>query len=198
MPLFHHQVSGTSPGESWSFGLYTSGSGTLTSAQATWLASFDDFWTGNFDAVVTADISAIELTTASVEESTGGQISRLGDDVTLPGVATGEMIPFQCATCVTLTTALATRGGRGRFYLPPLAVSTLDAGRVSTGAVATIVGAAGALWAGLDTGGLELVLYSRTTKATTTVTGGNVGNVIDTQRRRRNKLIEARVGLTAP
>lgn len=198
MALYRHVMSGTTPGESWSCTLHTTGAGTLASAQTAFSNAVAAFWTGELDSIVTADVSVTETSTASLNEATGTQISRLIDDVSLPGVASGEMLPFQCASGVSWRTALATRSGRGRMYLPPLAVSVLDTGRLSTGAVSTIVDAVGQLTDSLDGGGLALVLLNRTTLATTPVTTVDVGNVIDTQRRRRNKLIEVRVSNPVP
>lgn len=197
MPLFHHMIKGTSPGESWSFGLYTEGAGALVSAQAGWVASVSAFWAVLTD-VVTTDIAVTELSTASITQATGGQISRVSDASVLVGTAEGEMLPFQCAVVVSFTTELATRAGRGRFYLPPLYATALDAGRISNGTRATVVSAVNAMWAGLGTAGLAINLYSRGAKTLTPVTGGSVGNVIDTQRRRRDKLIEVRAPLTPP
>ena len=198
MPTFHHSISGTTPGESWSINLHSTGSGTLASAQAAFVAAVGSFWTGKLDQVVSSHVHVTEAATASLDPTTGKQVSRLADDLDLPGTAAGEMMPYQCAVTVTWKTSLATRAGQGRFYLPPLAVGTIGNGRITTAAQNTVVGAANALWAGLDTGGLALVIYGRTSRTTTPVTGGNVGNVIDTQRRRRNKLIEVRLPLSAP
>lgn len=198
MTLFKHTAIGVSPGEAWSFGVHTEGSGSLASAQASWVDAIGDLWTGEMDALMPAEVTLAELTTASLDQSTGGQISRVSTGSALPGTAAGPMIPYQCSVCVSLTTDLATRSGRGRFYLPPFDASTLDDGRLSATAQATLVGAVGAWWAALDGAGLAVQLYSRTTKALTPVTGMNVGDVFDTQRRRRNKLIEVRQSVTAP
>lgn len=198
MAVFRHVMSGTTPGESWSCTLYTTGSGTLAAAQTTWTTAIGDFWTGQLDGVVTADVEVTEASTASIDTATGKQLSRLLDDVSHPGVATGEMLPFQCATSISWRTAVATRAGRGRIYLPPLAASTLATGRLSSAAATTIATAAGQLVSALDGGGLALILFGRETHTQTPVTGGDVGDVIDTQRRRRNKLIEVRHAVTFP
>lgn len=198
MAVFRHVMLGTTPGEEWSCTLHTAGTGSLASAQTAWSSAVGALWTGELDAIVTADVVVTEVSTASLNETTGAQISRLLDDVSLPGVAAGEMLPFQCASVISWRTALATRAGRGRMYLPPLAVSTVDTGRLSAAAVTAVVNAATAFVNSLDGSGLNPILFSRTTFAQTAITGGDVGNVIDTQRRRRNKLIEARTSFAVP
>lgn len=198
MALFHLRARGITPGESFSFGVYATGSGTIDSALTTWNDAVDGLWTDKMDQNCTADVEITELIVASISSADGKQLLRRQMDVSFPGVATGEMLPFQCATCISWSADLATRAGRGRIYMPPFAASTLDAGRVSSAAQTVAVNGANLMWGSLNTGGLELVLYSQTHFTTNTVTGGNVGNVFDTQRRRRSKLIEVRSALTAP
>ena len=198
MPLFHHTFSGTTPGETWSFNVHTTGAGTLAAAQAGAVAAATALWTGALDDFVSTDVLMTEVSTASIDEATDRQISRLADDVNLPGVSAGQSLPFQCALGVSWKTDLATRAGRGRIYLPPISVSNMAAGRVGASSVTGIVAAVDAFWAALDTAGLALVIRHKAVHSSTAVTGGNVGNVIDTQRRRRNKLIEVRTPLTAP
>lgn len=198
MPLFHSTFSGTTPGETWSFGVHTTGAGTLASAQAGAVAAANALWTGALDDFISTDVILTEVSTASIDEATDRQISRLSDDVNLPGVSAGQSLPFQCALGVSWKTDLATRAGRGRIYLPPISVSNMAAGRVGASSVTGIVAAVDAFWAALDTAGLALVIRHKAAHSSTTVTGGNVGNVIDTQRRRRNKLVEIRSPLTAP
>jgi len=198
MTIFRHVMSGRAPGEEWSCTLYTTGSGTLASAQTGWSNAVNSFWTDSLDSIVTADVAVTEVSTATIDPTTGKQLSRLLDDVSLPGVATGQMLPFQCATSISWRSALATRAGRGRMYLPPLAASTLATGRISSGAATTISDSAALLVSSLDSDGLALILFGRTSHTVTPITGGDVGNVIDTQRRRRNKLIEVRTAITFP
>jgi hypothetical protein len=100
------------------------------------------------------------------------------------------MLPFQCATVISLLSASATRHGRGRFYLPPLAVSTVDGGLISAAAITSLDTAWTAFFDSLNTDGVNPVIRNRTGHISTPVTGARVGNVFDTQRRRRNKLVE--------
>lgn len=198
MPLYRHVAAGTSPGEQWTFTLHTTGLGSLTSAHTTWEGATGALWTGQLDALVSADVSMTEVSTASLDETTGGQISRLSTGVARPGVAAGEMLPFQCALAVSTRSDLATRSGRGRFYLPPLAEGNTAAGRLTTAAQSAIVTAVTQFFSSLDTGGLEPVLLNRSTLTQTPITLFDVGDIIDTQRRRRNGLIEERVTAAVP
>jgi hypothetical protein len=198
MALFRHVMMGTTPGEEWSCTLHTTGTNTLSSAQTAWSSAVSALWTGELDAIITPDVVVTEVSTATIDPATGKQLSRLIDDVSLPGVDAGEMLPFQCAVSVSWRTAVATRAGRGRMYLPPLAGTVLDTGRVSAAAVGDIVGAVEAFWNSLNGDGLAPVLFGRTTFTQTPITGADVGDVIDTQRRRRNKLIEVRTPVTPP
>lgn len=198
MPLFHHSFNGTTPGETWSFNIHTTGAGSLASAQAGAVAAANAFWVGHFDALTTADVSITEVATASLDEATDRQISRLSDAVVHPGTATGQSLPPQVALGVSWKTQLATRAGQGRIYLPPMAVSLVFNERANMTAVNGVVAGINAFWAALNTAGLQLVVRGKTSHVSTPVTRGNVGNVFDTQRRRRNKLVEVRTALTAP
>lgn len=192
MALFRHRVVGSSPGEQWSFTLHTTGTGTDATANATWSAAVGAMWTGQLDTLVTGELSVVERTTTLINEATEGQISRTSDPTELPGAAVEEMIPYQVALVISLHTGLANRHGRGRFYLPPLTVGAVASGRLSAAAQATVAGAVESLFLELSSGGLTPVVRDRTGHVSTNVDLASVGDVFDTQRRRRNKLIENR------
>ncbi len=192
MALYRHVAKGR-PGEVWTFTLHTTGLGDLTSAQTAWESATGALWTGQLDALMCTDVAMTEVSTASLDEATGRQISRVATGVTRPGTAVGACLPFQCAPVVSLRTDLATRSGRGRFYLPALAEGNTTAGRLLLASQQAIVTAAQQFFASLDTGGLQPILLSRVSLAQTPVTSFDVGDVIDTQRRRRNQLVEQRI-----
>ena len=113
------------------------------------------------------------------------------------GGVEGAGMPQQ-TLCVSLLTG-AKRGlaSRGRFY-PPATIASLGAdGTVNPNSVTGVATAARTLitnlnnWPGTDTplGGQVVVLGGNGT--TRPVTAVSVGNVMDTQRRRRNKLRES-------
>lgn len=192
MALYRHRVVGTTPGEQWSFTLHSTGTVPVETANITWAQAVAAMWTGGLDALVSSQVSIIERTTVTINEQTEGQIARADDDAQLPGVATDSMLPFQVALVVSLSTTLANRHGRGRFYLPPLTAASLAQGRLAPAAQTTVASSVQALFSGLNGGNLTPVVRDRVGHISTVVTSASVGDVFDTQRRRRNKLVEER------
>lgn len=192
MALYRHLASGVTPGEIWNFSLFTNGNVSLAAAQSAWEDSLSSFWSGSMAPNVANEVSLTGASTAEIDVATGKQSTRVEGALSLPGTSTAESLPFQCATAVSLRTIFATRSGRGRFYLPPLAVSVMLNGRVTTAVQNVLADGVSLMMLTLQSSGLTPVVYSRVARAAVTITSIDVGNVIDTQRRRRNKLIEVR------
>lgn len=190
MALYRHVISGITPGESFSFTLHTEGTASTGDANAALAAAITAAYTNGFASVTAPEVSSTLASTASIDPSTDGQMTRVEAVLALPGTAVAEMLPFQCATVISLISDSATRHGRGRFFLPPLAADVLADGRVSNTAILSISTAFTSFFDTLVTAGLTPVIRNRVGHVSTTVTSARVGNVIDTQRRRRNKLEE--------
>lgn len=115
------------------------------------------------------------------------------------GSAADQHCPNQTALVFTLKTSRAGKSGKGRVYLPLLSPAALDAnGRIS-GTVtdhlatnfATFLTAVDAYDHGGAEGPFEIAVQSKVFPgAAAPVTSVAVGNVLDTQRRRRDKLVE--------
>lgn len=117
-------------------------------------------------------------------------VSRAGTNVNNP-------LPGNCAVCVTFRTATTTRSGRGRWYLPCPAVDALTTlGRLNSTTTGRIAVSMNAFWTALQAGltAADAVVYSKATASTHTITSWDVGDVVDTMRSRRNKLVESRSG----
>lgn len=140
--------------------------------------------------------------------STGSHDASL-DATPTSGSASGSAAgnhPPQTAVVASLRSALPGPKGRGRMYLPLLsgtvntstgAFPSADATSIAT-ATKNYLAAVSALtsWGG---GTWFPVVASRTgTPSTHAVTAVKVGNVFDTQRRRRNKVIEVYSTVTYP
>ncbi|HSR54336.1 MAG TPA: hypothetical protein VLV83_26210, partial [Acidobacteriota bacterium] len=151
-----------------------------------------NFFSTAYSALICADVQATEATTAEVDPTTGGQLTKAADPRNDAGTSEAACLPFQCAVVVSLRTALATRAGRGRMYTPGVAVDQQDGGRLVTAAQTTIADSAKAMMDALNGAGLAPVIYHKAAGNFDGVTSLDVGDVIDTQRRRRNKLIEGR------
>ena len=191
MALYRHRLEGTFPGEVWSFGVYTDSNLSLTAMHSAWNTGITNFW-ATATALFCTDVETTRATTVEVDPVSGGQLTGAESTRADAGTSTATCLPFQCAPVVTLRTSTLSRAGRGRFYAPSLAVDQVAAGRMTTAARDTLADAAEDLIQGLTAGGGNVVIYHRGLGTTTTVTSLDVGDVIDTQRRRRNKLIEAR------
>jgi len=192
MALYRHTLSGAYTGESWSFGVHSEGNASLAAAQAAWNAGITAFFSVAYTATICADVTAVEAKTVELDPVTGSQLTGAVDPRNDAGTNVAECLPFQCAPVVSLRTATLSRRGRGRFYAPSLAVDQVAAGRMVAGAQTALANSAEAMMNALQAAALQPVIYHRDLGTTTNVVSLDVGDVIDTQRRRRNKLIEAR------
>ncbi|WP_299315555.1 hypothetical protein [uncultured Halomonas sp.] len=192
MALYRHSLIGTYPGEVWTFGVHSEGNISLAAAQSAWATGVTNFASAAYLGDLCADVAFTEITTAELDPATGGQLGKASDPRSEVGTSVDACLPFQCAPVVSLRTALANRSGRGRFYAPSPAVSAQDGGRLVAAAQTNLADSALGLMNGLTGAGLTPVIVNRATLGTTPITSLDVGDVIDTQRRRRNKLIESR------
>lgn len=198
MALYAHVAKGTWNSVSWSFTLHTTGSLSVGDANAGWAGAVGDWW-DTYKAYCTADVVLTDASTATIDQPTGKQISRAETALTVAGTDdTGVLLPPQLAVVCSLRSSLATRAGRGRMYWPGPASDALTDGVLGATPLATFVTAGSALFSALSSASLEPVLYSRTTHTTQAITSFNVGNVLDTQRRRRDKLVESRTSAVVP
>lgn len=192
MPLYRHVAQGHYEGEVWSFGVHSQGSLLTTAANAAWVGAFQAFWTAT-GALYCATVGVDELTTAEVIQTTGKQATKAYTASSLAGSNAGPCLPFQIAPVVSFRTAAANRTGRGRIYTPSPAVDQIVGSKLVTAARQDLLDGAVDMLRALRTAGLTPVLYGRTDHQTQEILSVDVGDVVDTQRRRRNKLIEQRI-----
>lgn len=196
MAIYRITYTGTLPGESFAFGVHVDGSGgDSTGAQAAAAVAMGDFWNDGTDGIkglFSTDIEIVGCHAAELDGLTGKQIDAAEGTLALTGTSVADMLPHEVAVAVTLRGAAPVRKNRGRFYLPPPAVSTITNGRLSSATYTLIANGAALFVNTLQGAGFTPVVYHADKTGTPVVLVG-CGDVPDSQRRRRNKLIEVRV-----
>jgi len=126
---------------------------------------------------------------------------------TTPSLGTATVVlPPQAAVVVSILTNTPGASGRGRIYWPSMGYTLGTTGRLGTPAPATLLadfksyflGMRSDLAAAFPTIGFDLAVRSKTTHTTPHAVSLRLGNVMDTQRRRRDNLAEAYVSTTFP
>lgn len=204
MPFYHCNAEGHLPGgETFNFGVHVSGvAGAADDVLTAWTTALGQLMThdsglGNtLQSHISSQVGIDDATVAELDPSSGRQITKVMAAATHAGTNVGEPLPPQVAAAVSLRTGLATKSGRGRMYLPPLAVGAALGGEMITAAQEAIVGGAQTALTTMGTAGFAAVIYHRELLGGTLVVRIDVGNIFDTQRRRRNKLVESRLSAT--
>ena len=132
-------------------------------------------------------------------------ISVQGSAAALAGTGTAALPPQSAVVC-SIRTNTAGGSGRGRIYWPAMGQGLGANGRVGNPTTALLVadfkaylmGIRSDLAAAFPTIGFDLAVRSKTTHTTPHAVRLQVGNVIDTQRRRRDALAESYVQVAIP
>lgn len=205
MPLYQHRYRGvTSMGDIWIWSWWATDDRTTVDANAAAVAWGQMLWNGSaggngFGSLTTADVQLQQVSTGRIDVATGHQDELAESVVALAGTAIVGALPADVALCVSLRTGLANRRGRGRFFLPQPAVSVLSTdGRLADAARTTVLDALTAAWTGYNSATASPVVYSRMSRATTVITSFDIGNLMDTQRRRENAITEGRLSAVMP
>jgi hypothetical protein len=144
-----------------------------------------------FKALYTTSTQFSQAKVSRVDMASGIVDFTLMAGTAFTGLATSSPLPPQVATAVTLNTAIVSRRTRGRYYLPaPITAASTTLGRILSGDQTTIANAIAAAHHVANAAGTALVVYSRAGRSVQDVTTIAVGDVFDTIRTRRDKLIE--------
>jgi hypothetical protein len=123
----------------------------------------------------------------------GKNIDQHRSALSLDGTNVNDVLPYQCSVAVSTRTALPTRAGRGRFFLPAFALDQAVGGLLDAAAQPQIARAAKAMIDHINLSSFGCVIWHKATDSFDAITSVDVGNVFDTQRRRRNQITETRV-----
>jgi hypothetical protein len=188
-------VSGTlASGEIWQCAFYVDGWDPATFPTDATLATLPT--TPPWDTFL-ADMSfllapADAITAVDLYFITGGvAVKHAHVGFNMPGIGTARH-PTQCSVVLTERTALATRSGRGRIYVPATGIVITDNGLMTAGPVNALVDGFASVLTELSTDPLTAVVVSQTLGVATPITSVDADLVPDTQRRRVNKLHSTR------
>lgn len=184
----------------WAFSDATNGDAAAqVTACSTWLDTFLDTLTTSVapKSVFTTGVTWNKLTVS--QYFAGNVIGSALAGLSRAGISAGSMMPYEVAMCVSLTSTATTGPKRGRFYLPPFGTGNMNAqtGTMnSVGALDVLQGGLNAAFDAFVTADRKVGVLRNTPGSLTEFNQCNVvsiGNVPDSQRRRRNKQIEVRV-----
>lgn len=202
MPEFVNTVNGHEVGETFTFTVHTyNAGGNLAAAAAAFNTAVALLWNGvaspadSIKQLIPTVCGIDQTTTVQLDPLTGKNLGKIATAQALVGTDANGPLPPQCSAVVSLRSAIFTRAGRGRFYLPTFATDKVAAGRILAGAVTQTVTAAQKFVQSLNGAGYTVVVYHRSTRTHDNVVSVDVGDVFDTQRRRRDKLVEVRSSL---
>lgn len=196
--VFGTQVNGA---EKWTTGFSTAPptGGALAAVDALALTAVtlfrDDVWNASPTHALFPGFSAL-LGGKATQYEGDGTVRAVGEFILAASVYGGATtaLPPQCSTVVSLRTPVAGARGRGRMYLPTLGSNALyQDGRLAVASRSAIASAMQLFlndW-NADSGTQPVGVASAVGGYVTTVTSIQVGDVIDTQRRRRDTLPES-------
>lgn len=198
MTNFLHKASGTSPsGQFWSFGLVTSGSISEATAQSSWNTRVSAFFADTNVKALYKTTTILTLTSTSTASPTFKQTTVTQNTVSVAGTATTQETPEQMSMVVTTLSALRTRSGHGRLFLPApvsAALTVNTGGQIAAANVTNIASALTTWFTGLVTDGLApQILHRKATlgglaaNSLTPMTSGKLGNTLHVQKRRGDK-----------
>jgi hypothetical protein len=196
MALFRIDYQGTLQGiESFQHGHHVSSAdsaiGVAGDAAAAWSTFLGTAAVNTFynTGVVWAQVNVSELgATPSAPIVTSAQAN-----IALGGLSSDLALPPQCSPCVSLTTATAGSRARGRMFLPsPDITSIVFAGRLTSGFRTAVITGLDTYFATMTINGHDTVVVSAVGGVYTTyeVVTIRLGDVVDTQRSRRNDIAE--------
>lgn len=197
MTIYRHVMGGATPGERWECTIHTQSTLTLAASQSAWATAVATLWNGlaaptdNIDQLIHTDVTVDVASTSQLDPTTFRQTAKASTDPALAGTGTTTTLPPQVSAGVTWLSASDTKSGRGRIYLPPMDAATVSSGRIAGAAVAIISAAATGMLHSLTFADSTPIIFGQKTHTVTPITATRVGDVWDTQRRRRDKLVPA-------
>lgn len=206
MAYFLAQASGTLAGSfPWSINSLLESSGAEATVSDSWTEAITALFEDDTLAPYIPSTVEVSETTVSTATAAFKQTTKTTESLSIVGTSTSPALPYHTCETVTFRTAYATRWGRGRWYLPPLATNAMAADGFSLLAAAQTALQAGmtAFFTAASSGFTMQVKHLRGSEDGTrgaatadAVTACDIPNAFAVQRRRADKLAETRLSVS--
>jgi hypothetical protein len=206
MAFFLAQASGLLGGSfPWSVNSVLSSTSSESAVAADFNAAFVSLFTATGLAPYIPPSVSLTATSVSTASATFKQTTKTTIPGSHVGTSTSPSLPYFCSPVVTWRTANATRWGRGRWYLFPLATNALATGGnvILPAAQTALQSALNAYWTAVGTNYIHVILHPKATSggtrpanSTDPVTAADIPNTFSVQSRRGDKLVPSRLSVT--
>lgn len=192
------RMAGALPsGEVWSTGVHGASNLDIDAVKTAWQSAVTALWAGTGSSGIhdlySTTVTCNRITVYTIDGTTGKASDAREAALTSGGGSPEIALPQEVAVCLTLRTGKPGPKNRGRMFFPPMIVSAVQAsGRLGSVQAATLVGGMTVALQSLATAQVAPILFTHG-QANRNITFVDCGDVFDAQRRRRDKLVEARV-----
>lgn len=185
-------------GINWSFGLNITSLQTGQGLLATWANAWAGAWAGGSTGIETLYPTTTAITKYRVVlyDALWGGASFWEQNVTAPGTAVGDTLPFQESVVVSTRGNTMGGKGRGRFYMPALEETQVNNNLVISAAASRLSAGVNLVKAGVIADGSSFFVFKRPNRKLGTpagpkypVTVFEVSNKPATQKRRTRKIL---------
>jgi hypothetical protein len=179
--------------------------GESSASEATVASTFDTaflaYWDSSGWNTMIPETTTLTYTSASTASATFTQTTKTETDHSTAGGGTADALPYRTAVLVTFRSVLATRYGRGRWYLPgPTTAALASTGyQLSSTAQGDLVTAMGAFFTALGSTITLQILHRKgalggavSPYSLSPVVTSDCPNTFGNQRRRADKLVPTR------
>lgn len=178
--------------EAFSYSCAVTGSGTLADASTAAVDALTAMHAASgFSTCFDDGIEWVDVLVNQIPDGGGVVIDSQVSAAAEAGTSVGGSTPNQCAIVVSKVTGFAGSRNRGRMFLPPPGVTSLETnGRLDAGALTGLAAGLTAWKNSLIGDGWTPCVVSESSDANVIITTLRVGDVVDTMRSRRNALAE--------
>jgi hypothetical protein len=190
--IYLHKMSGPgTAGDVWISTLHTSGAANLATAHSAWSTFVNALYNNALKTRWPVANSITNLSTVSLDATTGHQTAVTSSGVALVGTAAGTPISPRDSIVLSLRTALPTKAGRGRMFLPGPDTGHLGSTGLLIGTDANAIATAAAAAMTTLKATSQPVVYHAKTRTVDNILTVMVGQVLGSQTRRTNRVFNA-------